>query len=343
MRPVGVVAIVKPNYSPGSAAGFPEDYDRATDGGRIGNAPGQTPAKATINQSNTMPTTLVEQPAVQSGTFNIGGDVPVVRLGFGAMRITGKGVWGEPEDREECIAVLRRAVELGITLIDTADSYGPFVSEQLIAEALHPYPENLVIATKAGLQRPGPDDWVPDGRPEHLRERCEGSLRRLKLDRIELFQLHRIDPKVPVEDQIGTLVELQKEGKVRHLGLSEVTVPEIEKVREMAEIATVQNLYNLSDRHSEAVLKYCTQENIGFIPWFPLATGSLTKEGGTLSSAAERLHATPGQVALAWLLQKSPVMLPIPGTSKVAHLESNAEAALLKMDEELFRELERGG
>jgi aryl-alcohol dehydrogenase-like predicted oxidoreductase len=184
---------------------------------------------------------------------------------------------------------------------------------------------------------------VPDGRPEHLRERCEGSLRRLKLDRIELFQLHRIDPKVPVEDQIGTLVELQKEGKVRHLGLSEVTVPEIQRVREMAEIATVQNLYNLSDRHSEAVLKYCTQENIGFIPWFPLATGSLTKEGGPLSSAAKRLQATPGQLALAWLLKKSPVMLPIPGTSKVAHLESNAEAALLKMDEELFRELERGG
>jgi pyridoxine 4-dehydrogenase len=289
-----------------------------------------------------MPDTLLDSPAVHSGIFNIGGDLPVVRLGFGAMRITGKGVWGQPADRAECIAVLRKAVELGITLIDTADSYGPFVSEELIAEALHPYPENLVIATKAGLQRPGPDDWVPDGRPEHLRERCEGSLRRLKLERIDLFQLHRIDPKVAVEDQIGTLLALQKEGKVRHLGLSEVKVEEIEKVRGMAEIATVQNLYNLSDRHSEAVLEYCTRENIGFIPWFPLATGELAKDGGPLASAAKRLNATPGQVALAWLLKKSPVMLPIPGTSKVDHLESNADAALLKIDDALFREVERG-
>ena len=258
------------------------------------------------------------------------------------MRITGKGIWGEPEDRDECIAVLRRAVELGITLIDTADSYGPFVSERLIAEALHPYPDNLVIATKAGLQRPGPDAWEPDGHPSHLRERCEGSLQRLKVDRIDLFQLHRIDPKVPIEDQIGTLNALQKEGKVRHIGLSEVTVEQIEKVRTMAEIATVQNLYNLSDRHSEAVLDYCTREKIGFIPWFPLATGSLADAGGPLASAARRLHASPGQVALAWLLKKSPVMLPIPGTSKVDHLESNAEAALLNLDEDTFRELEDG-
>jgi aryl-alcohol dehydrogenase-like predicted oxidoreductase len=288
-----------------------------------------------------MQTTLLDQPAVQSGTFKMGGDLPVVRLGFGAMRITGKGIWGEPADRNECIAVLRRAVELGIALIDTADSYGPFVSERLIAEALHPYPETLVIATKAGLQRTGPDQWEPDGRPEHLRERCEGSLLRLKLDRIDLFQLHRIDPKVSVEDQIGALVELQKEGKVRHLGLSEVTVEQIRAVRRLAEIATVQNLYNLSDRHSEPVLDYCTRENIGFIPWFPLATGSLAGPGSPLSSAAQRLHASPGQVALAWLLKKSPVMLPIPGTSKVSHLESNAEAALLKIDDELFRELDR--
>jgi aryl-alcohol dehydrogenase-like predicted oxidoreductase len=287
-----------------------------------------------------MPTTLLDQPAAKSGTFKIGGDVPVRRLGFGAMRITGKGVWGEPEDREECIAVLRRAVELGVTLIDTADSYGPFVSELLIAEALHPYPEDLVIATKAGLQRPGPDEWVPDCRPEHLRERCEGSLKRLRLDRIDLYQLHRIDPKVPVEDQIGTLVQLQEEGKIRHIGLSEVTVGEIEKVRELAEIATVQNLYNLSDRHSEPVLDYCTGENIGFIPWFPLATGSLADPDGPLSAAARRLNATPGQVALAWLLKKSPVMLPIPGTSKVDHLESNARAALLRIDDELFDEIE---
>jgi aryl-alcohol dehydrogenase-like predicted oxidoreductase len=288
-----------------------------------------------------MQTTLLDSPAAQSGTFSIGGDLPVVRLGFGAMRITGKGIWGEPADRAECIAVLRRAVELGITLIDTADSYGPFVSEKLIAEALHPYPEHLVIATKAGLQRPGPDDWVPDGRPEHLRERCEGSLVRLKVGRIDLFQLHRIDPKVPVEDQIGTLVDLQREGKVRHIGLSEVNVEQIETARRLAEIATVQNLYNLSDRHSEAVLEYCTRENIGFIPWFPLATGSLAAPGSPLSAAAKQLGASPGQVALAWLLRKSPVMLPIPGTSNVRHLESNAEAALLKIDDELFRELER--
>jgi len=236
--------------------------------------------------------------------------------------------------------VLRRAVELGITLIDTADSYGPFVSENLIAEALHPYPGNLVIGTKAGLQRPGPDQWEPDGRPEHLRARCESSLVRLKLDRIDLFQLHRIDPKVPMEDQIGALLALQSEGKIRHLGLSEVTVNEIQAVRRLAKIETVQNLYNLSDRHSEAVLDYCTSENIGFIPWFPLATGSLANPGSPLSEAAKRLGATPGQVALAWLLKKSPVMLPIPGTSSVDHLESNTQAALLEIDANLVEELE---
>ncbi|HEY5791990.1 MAG TPA: aldo/keto reductase [Chthoniobacterales bacterium] len=287
-----------------------------------------------------MNTIETPHPAAQSGPFPIGGDRPVHRLGFGAMRITGKGVWGEPADRKECIAVLRRAVDLGITLIDTADSYGPFVSEKLIAEALHPYPENLVIATKAGLQRPGPDEWVPDGRPAHLRERCEGSLVRLKVDRIDLFQLHRIDPKVPLEDQIGTLLDLQREGKIRHLGLSEVNVAEIKAARRLAPIATVQNLYNLADRHSEAVLDYCTRENIGFIPWFPLATGSLADSDGPLAHAAARLGATPGQVALAWLLKKSPVMLPIPGTSKVEHLESNTHAALLEIDGHLEKELE---
>lgn len=297
--------------------------------------------RAQSRQPETIHHPMNNQPAKQSGTFSIGGDTPVFRLGFGAMRITGRGIWGEPENRAECIAVLRRAVELGITLIDTADSYGPFVSERLIAEALHPYPEDLVIATKAGLQRPGPDEWEPDGRPEYLRERCEGSLVRLKLDRIDLFQLHRIDPKVPVADQIGTLVELQKEGKIRHLGLSEVTVDEIKTVRALAEIATVQNLYNLSNRGSEAVLEYCTRENIGFIPWFPLATGSLASPGSILSEAAKKLHATPGQVALAWLLKKSPVVLPIPGTSQVSHLESNAQAGLLSIDDELAAELEQ--
>lgn len=287
-----------------------------------------------------MNTPANHEPASKSGTFSIGGDIPVHRLGFGAMRLTGKGIWGEPDDHDECIAVLRRAIELGITLIDTADSYGPFVSERLIAEALHPYPENLLIATKAGLQRSGPDQWDPDGRPGHLRERCEGSLKRLKVDRIGLFQLHRIDSKVPLEDQIGVLLELQSEGKIRHIGLSEVTVAQIKTVRKLAPIATVQNLYNLSDRHSEAVLDYCTSENIGFIPWFPLATGSLAKHDGPLAHAAKKLNASPGQVALAWLLKKSPVILPIPGTSKVDHLESNTAAALLEIDDALMKELE---
>jgi aryl-alcohol dehydrogenase-like predicted oxidoreductase len=288
-----------------------------------------------------MNTTLSDQPAAQSGTFLIGGDIPVHRLGFGAMRLTGAGIWGEPDDRDECIAVLRRALELGITLIDTADSYGPFVSEKLIAEALHPYPENLLIATKAGLQRPGPDEWEPDGRPQYLRERCEGSLVRLKLDRIDLFQLHRIDPKVPLQDQIGVLLELQREGKIRHIGLSEVNVGEIEAVRRMTPIATVQNLYNLADRHSEAVLDYCTRENIGFIPWYPLAAGTMANADSPLSRAAKRLGATPGQLALAWLLKKSPVMLPIPGTSKVEHLESNTNAALVELDDEFVKEVEQ--
>jgi pyridoxine 4-dehydrogenase len=285
--------------------------------------------------------TSFPRPAAKSGTFLIGGDLAVRRLGFGAMRVTGKDVWGESEDRKACLALLRRVVELGITLIDTADSYGPFVSEEIIAEALYPYPKDLVIATKAGLQRPGPGQWEPDGRPQHLRERCEGSLVRLKVDRIDLFQLHRIDPKVPLEDQIGVLADLQREGKIRHIGLSEVTVPEIEKARKLARIETVQNLYNLSDRHSEAVLDYCTREKIGFIPWFPLAAGKLSEPGGALLKAAERLGATPSQVALAWLLKKSPVMLPIPGTANIRHLEENTNAALLEIDDVLVRELEQ--
>jgi len=228
---------------------------------------------------------------------------------------------------------LRRSLEVGVTLIDTADSYGPYVSERLIAEALAPYPANLVIATKAGFQRPGPDVWVPDGRPEHLRSACEGSLRRLRLDRIDLYQLHRIDDKVPLEDQIGALLDLQREGKIRHIGLSEVTVSQIGAVRRMTPVATVQNRYNLVDRGSEDVLAYCTREGIGFIPWFPLATGKLAKQGSVLERTATQLGATPAQVALAWLLRKSPVMLPIPGTSKVSHLEENVAAALVQLDE----------
>lgn len=287
-----------------------------------------------------MATTQTDLLANKSGRFTIGGDLPVYRLGFGTMQLTGSGVWGEPADRHEAVAVLHRAVELGITLFDTADSYGPEVAERLIAEALHPYPAGLVIATKAGFQRPGPGRWVEDGRPMHLRQACEGSLRRLRLDRIDLFQLHRIDPKVTVEDQIGTLLDLRSEGKIRHIGLSEVTVQQIESVRRIAPITTVQNRYNLVDRKSEDVLNYCTRENIGFIPWFPLATGNLVKAGGPLERAARQLGAEPAQVALAWLLHKSPVMLPIPGTSKVQHLEENTAAAALRMDDSIMRALE---
>jgi len=281
------------------------------------------------------------QPATRSGTFAIGGDLPVHRLGFGAMRLTGPGVWGEPADRTEAIAVLRRAIELGINLIDTADSYGPYVSEELIREALHPYPAGLVIATKAGLARTGPSNWVPLGRPEYLRQECEMSLRRLGVERIDLFQLHRIDPRVSTDDQFGLLRDLQSEGKVRHVGLSEVNVAEIEAARRIVPIATVQNHYNLVYRSSEDVLDYCTRENIGFIPFFPLATGDLAKSGGPLRRAAARLNAQPAQVALAWLLKKSPVMLPIPGTSKVKHLEENTAAALLQLDDSIMEELER--
>jgi pyridoxine 4-dehydrogenase len=283
------------------------------------------------------------RPAARSGTFQIGGDLPVHRLGFGAMRITGKGIWGPPEDHGEAIRVLRRCLDLGINFIDTADSYGPEISERLIAEALHPYPAGLVIATKAGLRRPGPDQWREDGRPEYLRAQVEGSLQRLRLERIDLLQLHRIDPKVPMADQIGALARLQQEGKILHLGLSEVSVEQITAVRRIVDIVTVQNLYNIANRKSEDVLEYCEAEQIGFIPWFPLATGDLAKPGGPLARAAERLGAMPSQIALAWLLHRSPVMLPIPGTSKVKHLEENTAAALLELDEDTMRELGRQG
>ncbi len=272
--------------------------------------------------------------AAAAGTFELGGDLTVNRLGFGAMRITGRGVWGEPEDPEEARAVLRRAVELNINFIDTADSYGPEVSERLIGETLHPYPDGLVIATKAGLLRDGPGQWRPDGRPEHLREACEGSLRRLKLDRIDLYQLHRIDPRVPAEESLGALAELRDEGNIRHVGLSEVSVEEIRQAREIVPIASVQNRYNLTDRGSEDVLDFCEREGIGFIPWFPLAVGDLARPGGPLDEIAARHDATPGQIALAWLLWRSPVMMPIPGTSSVAHLEENTAAASLELGEE---------
>jgi pyridoxine 4-dehydrogenase len=281
-----------------------------------------------------------DRPAALSGTFRLGGDLPVSRLGFGTMRLTGPGIWGEPADHDEAIRVLRRAVELGINFIDTADSYGPEVAERLIAEALYPYPAGLVIATKGGFLRPGPDQWVEDGRPEHLREVCEGSLRRLKLQRIDLYQLHRIDPKVPLEDQIGTLLDLQRQGKIRYIGLSEVNVEQIEAVRRLARIVSVQNRYNLVDRKSEDVVAYCTRESLGCIPWFPLATGNLARPGGPLARVAQRLGATPAQVAIAWLLRKSPVMLPIPGTSTVKHLEENTAAARLQLDDATMQELE---
>lgn len=282
-----------------------------------------------------------EQLAAQAGEFLIANDLRVTRLGYGAMRITGDGIWGQPADRPEAIQVLRRAVELGINFIDTADSYGPHVSEEIIAEALHPYPANLVIGTKGGFERSGPNKWTENGKPEHLRSACEGSLRRLKLDRIDLYQLHRIDPKVPADDQLGTLKDLQAEGKIKHIGLSEVSVPQIEHARTILAIVSVQNRYSIADRGSEDVLEYCEKHKMGFIPWFPLAAGKLSGPDGPVGRVAAELKATPSQVALAWLLARSPVMLPIPGTSKVKHLEENVAAAALKIDEKELRELSR--
>jgi len=277
--------------------------------------------------------------AARSGTFLLGGDLPVHRLGFGAMRLTGKGIWGEPRDVREAIAVLRRAVELGVNLIDTADSYGPEVSERIIAEALYPYPPGLVIATKAGLERPGPDRWKPNGRPEHLRAACEGSLRRLKLERIDLYQLHRIDPEVPFADQLGTFKRMQQEGKVRHVGLSEVSVGEIERARKIVPIVSVQNRYSPTDRQHESVLDHAEREKMAFLPWYPLGAGAALRPGSPLARVAARRHATPAQVALAWLLRRSPVMLPIPGTSSVKHLEENVAAALLELSTGDFEEI----
>ena len=272
------------------------------------------------------PTTPSERPIEASGTFEVAGR-SVHRLGFGAMQITGTGVWGPPADPDSAIAVLRRAVELGVDFIDTADSYGPAVSEDLIREALHPYPEDLVIATKAGRVRTGPGQWFPVGRPEYLRQECEMSMRRLGVERIDLFQLHRVDPAVPADEQFGLLAELVAEGKVAAVGLSEVPVETIEAARKVVPVATVQNLYNLANRQSEDVLDHCEAEGIGFIPWFPIASGNLAAPGGPLAEVAGQVGATPAQVALAWLLARSPVMLPIPGTSSVAHVEENCAAA----------------
>lgn len=276
-------------------------------------------------------TDVTDPPAAAAGTFAIGGDLPVRRLGFGAMRITGPGIWGPPADHDESLRVLRRAVELGVDLIDTADSYGPFVSEDLIAEALRPYPDGLVVATKGGLTRSGPGIWEAVGRPEYLRQCVEMSLRRLGVDRIELYQLHRVDPQVPITESYGALAELQAQGKIRHLGLSNVTVDELRAAQSVAPVATVQNRYNLADRASEDVLDVCADEDIGFIPWFPVATGELARPGGPLDRLATDHGATPAQLALAWLLHRSPVVLPIPGTSSVAHLEENVAAAAIRL------------
>src|SRR6266852_4830510 len=276
-----------------------------------------------------------------SGELLIGDDFLVARLGLGTMRLTGKGIWGEPADRAEAIRVVRRAVELGVNFIDTADSYGPRVSEEIIAEALHPYPAGLVIATKGGFERPGTNRCIENGRSEHLKSACEGSLRRLRLDRIDDYQLHRIDPKVPAEDQRGTLKDRQAQGKIRHIGLSEVSVRQIQHAQTIMPIVSVQNRYSVTDRGSEDVLEYCEQEEIGFIPWSPLAAGRLSGADSPISRVAARWKATPSQVALAWLLSRSPVVLPIPGTSSVEHLEENVAAAGLKIDANKMQEPDR--
>ena len=280
-------------------------------------------------------------PAWASGTFTIGGDLPVHRLGYGAMQLTGPGVWGYPPDEDEAIRVLRRTVDLGVTFIDTADSYGPEVSERLIRRALHPYPDDLVIATKAGFVRtgPGPGGWQTNGRPEYLRRQAETSLRLLSVDQIKLFQLHRIDPLVPLVDQIGTLTDLQMEGKIRYIGLSEVSVTQIRQAERIVAISTVQNLYNLVTRDAEPVLDYCASKGIGFIPYYPLGAGAVTHRTGLLDRLAAAHGATRAQLALAWLLHRSPVMIPIPGTSKIDHLEENLGAAGIKLSRELYEAL----
>jgi aryl-alcohol dehydrogenase-like predicted oxidoreductase len=283
---------------------------------------------------------MANENAKASGTITIGGDLTVYRLGFGAMRLTGEGIWGEPKDVDEARRVLRRAVELGVNFIDTADAYGPEVSELLIAESLHPYPKDLVIATKGGLTRSGPNAWAPLARPEYLTQCVEMSLRRLKLERIDLYQLHRIDPKVPVEESLGALKALQKAGKIRHIGLSEVSPQEIAQAEKTVPIVSVQNQYNLSDRRHEDVLKYSEQHKLAFIPWFPMAAGKLVRAGGPLDRTAKQHHVTPAQLALAWLLHHSPAMLPIPGTSSVKHLEENIAAANIKLSAAEWKAIE---
>jgi pyridoxine 4-dehydrogenase len=283
-------------------------------------------------------TTTDSRPVLSSGTFRLGGDLEVHRLGYGAMRITGDGIWGPPRDRDEALRVLRRAVELGVDLIDTADSYGPYVSEDLIREALHPY-DGVVVATKGGLTRSGPGVWEQLGRPEYLRQCVHTSLRRLGLERIDLWQLHRVDPKVPADEQFGAIKQMQDQGLIRHVGLSEVGVDVIEQARAVLDVVSVQNRYNLADRGSEEVLAYCEREGIGFLPWYPVASGELARPGGALDEIAKEHRATHAQLALAWLLRRSRVMLPIPGTSSVAHLEENCAAATVELSDEEYDRL----
>ena len=283
-----------------------------------------------------------ELPAAAAGSMTLGGDLVVRRMGFGAMRITGQGIWGDPPDRAKAHAVLRRAVELGVNLIDTADSYGPEVSEKIIAEALHPYPAGLVIATKGGLTRSWPGQWHRNGRPAHLRKVCEESLRRLRVGRIDIYQLHAVDPSVPIEESLGELVKLRSEGKIRHIGLSNVSVEQLQRARKLVPIVSVQNRYNLADRASEDVLKVCERDGLGFLPWYPVGAGDLARPGGPMDRAAKAHGVTQAQVALAWLLLHSPVTLPIPGTSSTAHLEENVAAAELTLDNAEMIALERG-
>ena len=278
--------------------------------------------------------------AAPAGVFNLGGDLPVHRMGFGAMRITGPGIWGEPDDPDQARALLRRVVELGVNFIDTADAYGPEVSERLIAQALHPYPDDLVIATKGASVRPGQGQWVINGKPEHLKRACEDSLQRLRLDKIDLYQLHAVDPNVPIAESVGALKELRDEGKVRHIGLSNVKAGQIEEAREVVEIVSVQNRYSLSDRGSQDVLDACERDGLAFLPYFPLAAGKLTQPGGAVDEIAQAHDATPGQIALAWLLQKSPCMIPIPGTSSGTHLEENVAAARIELSSEQMAALD---
>ncbi|MDX6293361.1 MAG: pyridoxine 4-dehydrogenase [Kribbellaceae bacterium] len=282
---------------------------------------------------------MTEPVAAASGEFTIGGDLTVRRLGYGTMQLPGPGIWGESRDPDEAVRVLRRAVELGVNFIDTADAYGPFTADLLLKKALHPYPDDLVIATKAGLARTGPDGWAPIGRPEYLRQQVELNLRHLGLERIDLLQLHRIDPEVPVAEQVGELAKLQSEGKIRHIGLSEVSIDDVEEAGRTATIVSVQNLFNLAQRDAEPLLEYAETNGLGFIPWFPLATGELAKPGGPLDEIALEHGSTPSQLALAWLLRRSPAMLPIPGTSSVAHLEDNVAAARIRLSDKEFAAL----